>query len=108
LRERCDEELARELGYTYLSSPRSAALYDFLLHPAARGRDVLSGSLYRMVSDATSIGETDRVFVVVKHDDAAFRSVLESLGGELECRTVHPAKPHAGGAKSEQRGTGHE
>jgi RimJ/RimL family protein N-acetyltransferase len=68
------------LGLVFTPPAKSAALWDFFTHPAARGRGLYGDSLRQCMHDAVELDGARHVFIYVYSDNAVSRRTIEKVG----------------------------
>lgn len=68
------------LGLEFIPPPRSAGLWDYFTHPAARGRGLYLRTLRQCLHDALDIDGAESVFIYVYADNGVSRHVIEKAG----------------------------
>jgi CelD/BcsL family acetyltransferase involved in cellulose biosynthesis/GNAT superfamily N-acetyltransferase len=82
LAENQERAVLSEVGQSLTLPSRSAVLYDFHTHPAARGRGLYQATLRQMLHETVANGETDSIFIWVQAKNASSRHVIEKAGFE--------------------------
>jgi RimJ/RimL family protein N-acetyltransferase len=82
LTSRQDRAPDAALGLVFMPPPRSAALWDYFTHSAARGRGLYRDSLRQCMHDAVATDGADTVFIYVYADNEVSRNAIEKAGFE--------------------------
>lgn len=87
--EQQQESFFTEVQQRFQYPEKSAVLYDFYTHPAARGRGFYQKNLKQMLGDVGKLKDVKHVYISVLSDNGPSRHVIEKLGFEYQCSLFH-------------------